>query len=250
MSVLVIAPGEQGLDVERDLRAAGAGVAITPLVGLVPRREALAEIASGRYKIVHFGGHGSLTGFIVSDGEISAHLLRQAIVKGGVELVVFNYCVSIPLAAAVHGQGASKVISWRDAPTDEQAGRWAVWFYRSYALCGDVWEAFVTAEEAFEDAYPGAEKPIWLNGRLATISAELERLKMEQDRARVEREERRVVSVVWWVVILALLLCDGLLSISELRAAFGVPPALAAPGRAVLLFSVLLVVMGRLRVLR
>ena len=248
---LVAVPASAGLKLDQDLLSALDGSRARVLAGVVSRRELLAEIASGRYRVVHLGGHGQRSGFLVSDGVVSGEMLRQALAAGGVELVVLNWCASIPLAAAVHGQGAAKVISWRADVPDEQAGAWARWFYLALAMQrGDIWGAYQSSVEAFDDAYPAAEHPIWLNGRLATISAELERLKMEQERARAEREERRVVSVVWWAVILGLLLCDGLLSISELRAAFGVPAAVAAPGRAVLLFSVLLVVMGRLRVLR
>lgn len=246
MSVLVIAPGEQGLNVERDLRAAGGASEIKALVGLVSRREALAEIASGRHSIVHLAGHGSRFGFAVSDGEISGHVLRQAVAAGGVSLLVLNWCVSVPLAAAVHGQGVSKVISWRDDVADDQAGRWAQWFYRSYGICGDVWEAYQTACEAFEDAFPGAEIPIWLNGRLALMQAQIAELQAAQ----LGRAHDRRLTVVWLGVVLGLLVVDGVLSIAEIRQAIGLPPLIAAPGRALLLFSVLVVVLGRLGVLQ
>lgn len=246
MSVLVIAPGEQGLNVERDLRAAGGASDMTALVGLVPRREALAAIASGKHGIVHLAGHGDRLGFVVSDGRISGHVLRQAVAAGGVSLLVLNWCVSVPLAAAVHGQGVAKVISWRDDVADDQAGRWAQWFYRSYGICGDVWEAYQTACEAFEDAYPSAETPIWLNGRLALMQAQIAELQATQ----ATRERDRRLTVIWLAVVLGLLLVDGVFSVAELRATFGIPPFLAAPGRALLLFSVLVVVLGRLGVLQ
>lgn len=240
--VLVVAPGDQGLNVERDLMAAGSGVALTPLVGTVSRREVLAEIASGRYSIVHMAGHGTHTGFTVSDGEISGHLLKQAIAAGNVGLLVFNFCASVPLAAAVHGQGVAKVISWRDAPGDEQAGRWSQWFYRSYGICGDVWSAFQASVEIFEDRYPGTETPIWLNGRLATMQAQIEQLQQAQ----AGREHRRRLSWLWLAAVFGLLLVDGILSVPEVRGVLQLPVLLAAPGRALVLFSVVMILWGRL----
>ncbi len=247
MLVLVIAPGAQGLDVARDLRAAAQGVAVTALEGTVSRREALAEIASGRYAVLHLAGHGDRSGFAVTDGRISGHVLRQAVAAGGVSLLILNFCVSIPLAAAIHGQGVAKVISWRDEVPDEQAAAWAGWFYRSLALAdGDVWEAYRVSVEAFEDAYPGSEVPIWLNGRLAKMQEEIRVLQVGQ----ADRGHERRITIAWLALVAVLLVIDGLLSTEEVRLALGVPPLVAAPGRAVLLFTVLLVILGRVGVLR
>ena len=249
--MLVAVPASAGLKLDQDLRSAVEGVRARVLDGVVSRRELLGEIASGKYRIVHLGGHGARNGFQVSDGVVIAEMLRQALAAGSVDLVVLNWCASVTLAAAVHGSGAAKVISWRDDVPDEHAGAWARWFYLALGMHdGDIWSAYQSSVEAFQETYPGAEYPIWLNGRLAAISVELARLKANQDEQAAGREERRVVSVVWWAVILGFLFADGLLSIAETRAALHVSPALAAPGRAVLLFSVLLVVTGRLRVLR
>lgn len=240
MRVLVIAPDQKGLDVVRDLRAAGVNGEVRALEGVVSRRECLTEISSGCNEIVHIAGHGSGAGVVVSDGLLEGHLLRQALSAGGVDLVVLNFCASVSLAAAVHGQGAAKVISWRDEVSDEQAGAWAGWFYAALRLTGDIWEAYRVSVETFNEIYPGDEEPIWLNGRLAALTAEVERLKHPRP------------MLTWGVLgtVFVLLVLDGVLSISEVRGALGVPPLIAAPGRAVLLFSVLALVLGRLRVLR
>lgn len=240
MRVLVIAPDKAGLDVARDLRASGFNGEVRALDGVVSRRECLKEISSGCNQIVHIAGHGSGVGVVVSDGLLEGNLLRQALAAGGVELVVLNFCASVTLAAAVHGQGAAKVISWRADPTDAQAGAWAEWFYAALWLSGDIWEAYRLSVETFEEIYPGVEYPIWLNGRLAALTAEVEKLK----------KPRPVMSVGLLGVVFVLLVVDGALSVSELWLTLGVPSVVAAFLQSFVLFAVLALVLGRLRVLR
>jgi len=175
MRVLVIA-ARSALQNKEDWLSAMTGHQVAVLDGVVTVREALGRIASGEYELVHFAGHGDMDTLVVSDGVIPGNLLEDALrAAGGVELVILGACRSVTIGAMLYMAGVPRVLSWRDEVSDEVAGLWARTFYQSLALSKDIWEATLTAGE--EVRRTGAETPIYLNGRMAVLEAEVVRLK-------------------------------------------------------------------------
>ena len=193
--ILVIAPkGDvQGIG---DLRAAANGFRVQVLDGVVTAREALAQISSGRYAVVHFAGHGWQSGLQASDGMIEERYLELAMQEGGPELVILNSCGSIHMAAQLYRAGAApRVIGWRQDVEDEVAIEWATAFYRSMAMGSDYWEAFAASVDLMDDRRPGFEEPILLNGRITNLE--------QQVGAIQERLDGRAI-VPHWLLGLAL----------------------------------------------
>lgn len=192
MSTLVVAPASN-INNLADWVASANGRQLTVLNGMVSVREVLAAIASGRYRIIHFATHGCETALTVSDGEIPDHLLEDALRHAGhVELVIIGACSSIPVGARLYMAGVPRVLSWRTEVDDRAAVEWAKTFYSSLGMSGDIWDAQVTAGEAVRRL--GYEPPIFLNGRMAKLEAELS----EMRRTRVAGVPR------WLLAVLAL----------------------------------------------
>lgn len=200
MRVLVIAPDAQLQNVE-DWVASASGNWLTVLNHTVSVREALSAIASGNYQIVHFATHGSETVLAVSDGVIPGHLLENALRAAGcIELVVLGACKSVQIGASLYKAGVPRVLSWRDLVADRAATEWARAFYQSLRMTENIWEATETAADAVRAI--GQEPPIYLNGRLTVLEAEVQKLKKVQV----------IGGVPAWVVVALVL--NGILSVA------------------------------------
>jgi hypothetical protein len=176
VSTLVVAPNTAALNNLADWVASAQGRPLTVLNGTVTVREVLAAIATGRHRIVHFATHGCATALEVSDGAIPDQLLEDAFrASGTVELVVLGACNSVGIGAALYMAGVPRVLSWRSEVNDVVAGEWARAFYTSLRLSNDIWDATQTAGEAVRRL--GKEPPIYLNGRLAVLEAEVKQLR-------------------------------------------------------------------------
>lgn len=174
MRVLVVAPDMQ-LNNAEDFTAAASGNRLTVLNHMVTVREVLAHISSGKFDIIHFATHGCQTALQVSDSEIPADQLEDALrAAGNVKLVILGACKSIAIAAQIYRAGVPRVLSWRDDVTDTAALTWAQTFYASLRMSGDIWDATVTAGEAVRRL--NYEPPIYLNGRMSLLEAEVQRL--------------------------------------------------------------------------
>ena len=181
MNVLVIAP-DMALQNVEDWVSAAQGARLTILNRTVTVREALERIASGCFEIIHFATHGDADALRMSDGEIPGPMLEDAIRAGGnVELVILGACRSVAVGAAIYQAGAPRVLSWRDRVDDATAALWARSFYTSLRLTAGpsrIWEASQTAAEVVRAS--GAEPPLYLNGRLAALEAEVKKLRGKQ----------------------------------------------------------------------
>lgn len=173
MSTLIIAP-RSNINNLADWVASANGRTLTVLNGMVTVREVLAEIASGRYRIIHFATHGCTTALEVSDGVIPDHSLEDAlrVAAGKIDLVILGACNSIAIGAMLYRSGVPRVLSWRTEVDDRIAGVWANAFYRSLQMSNDIWDATVTASEAVRRE--GAEPPIYLNGRLVKLEEQIQ----------------------------------------------------------------------------
>lgn len=178
--ILIIVP-ESELNTVADLMAASAGFRINVLRGYVTGREALREIGSGDYQIVHFGGHGGEESLLVSDGPIDDEYLEMALRSAGVELVVLNSCASVSMAAKLYRDGvAPRVIGWpQEDVGDVMASAWATAFYSSLALGAEYWEAYLSSVEVMRGREVGFRAPVFLNGRIVLLE---ERVKDIQER--------------------------------------------------------------------
>jgi hypothetical protein len=201
MRVLVVAPGSN-IDNMADWVASARGHELTVLNGTVTTREALSAIASGRFQIVHFATHGCPTALEMSDGVIPEHMLADAFrAAGSVELAILGACESITLGARLYMACVSKVVSWRVAVDDRVAGVWANAFYSSLQLQPEIFNASQTASEAVRRL--GAEPPIYLNGRLSVLEAELVTLR-DQTQALQSSVQPHLASVAGaprWLVL-------------------------------------------------
>ncbi len=178
LSVLVLAPRKE-LSNLVDWVSAANGRKLTVLHGMVTVREALSHIASGSYSIIHFATDGCPTALEMSDGIIPDHLLEDALrAAGHIDLVVLNACSTVHIAAQLYMAGVPRVLGWRVDVRDTVAGEWARVFYSSLAMSNDIWDAKVTAEEAVKQA--GFEPPIFLNGRLAKLEAQVQEMHRNQ----------------------------------------------------------------------
>lgn len=197
MNVLLVAPG-MALRNAEDWVAAAQGLRLTILNGTVSVRETLERIASGCFEVVHFATHGDCNALQMSDGVIPGPMLEDALSAAGhVELVILGACKSVLIGAAIYRAGVPRVLSWRDTVDDVVAAAWAQAFYTSLHMNGGVgriWDASQTAAEVI--VAMGKEPPIYLNGRLATLEAEVRRLQHQQ--------RNQVAGVpVWLAVVLA-----------------------------------------------
>lgn len=171
MRVLVVAP-QSNIDNMADWVASARGHELTVLNGTVSTREVLGCVASGTYQIVHFATHGCPSALEMSDGQISEHLLEDAFrAAGNAELVVLGACASVGLGAELYMAGVPRVVSWRVDVDDKLAGEWARTFYSSLNLNHDIWDATQAAAERVRQL--GAEPPIYLNGRMSVLEAEV-----------------------------------------------------------------------------
>lgn len=199
MNILVVAP-DIGLKNVEDWVSAAAGNQLTVLNGPVSVREALGHIASGKYQIIHFATHGNTGSLQLSNGEIPGELLEDAIRSAGnIELVILGACASVAMGAALYRAGVPRVLSWRADVGDETAVRWAQSFYASLHISGDLWDATHTAAETIMRL--GAEPPIYLNGRLSVMQAEIRRI---ERRGRSWRWLTRVM-VLYGIVLMVLI---------------------------------------------
>lgn len=175
MDILIIAPS-LGIENVNDWVASASGNKITVLNGTVTIREALSHIASGKYQIVHFATHGCVSALTMSDGAIDIHLIEDAFrAAGNVECVILSACASVAIGAAIYRGGVPRVLAWRADVEDKIAGIWAKTFYASIQMGRSIWDAARTAAEVIENL--GAEPPIFLNGRLSQMQAELQELR-------------------------------------------------------------------------
>ena len=181
MRVLVVAP-QSNIDNMTDWVASARGHELTVLNKTVTGREVLSCVASGRFEVVHFASHsaeadsGCADALVVSDGEIAEQLLEDAFrAAGSVRLVILGACASVAIGARLYMAGVPRVISWRVNVPDAVAGEWARIFYSSLGLSGDIWDATQTAAERLRAR--GVEPPIYLNGRMTVIEAELQSLR-------------------------------------------------------------------------
>lgn len=175
MRVLVVAP-KSNIDNMADWVASARGHELTVLNGTVSTREVLASIASGQYQVVHLATHGCPTALAMSDGEISEHLLEDAFrAAGNVELVILGACASVSLGARLYMACVPRVVSWRVDVDDRIAGEWARAFYASLNLSRDIWDATQTAAERVRQL--GVEPPIYLNGRMSVLEAEVQAMR-------------------------------------------------------------------------
>lgn len=188
MSTLIIAP-KTNINNVADWVASANGRTLTVLNDMVTVREVLHEIASGRYRIIHFATHGCTTALQMSDGIIPDHSLEDAlrVAAGKVDLVILGACNSIPIGAMLYRSGVPRVLSWRSEVSDRIAGLWATSFYRSLQMSGDIWDASQTASEAVRRE--GEEPPIYLNGRLVKLEQQIN-----------DMQGRRMGGVPRWVV--------------------------------------------------
>lgn len=191
MKILVIAP-QSNINNLGDWVATAQGNRLTVLNNTVTVREVLSTIANGRWQIVHFATHGCPTALRMSDGEIPDHLLADAFrASGTVDLVVLGACASISLGAELYKAGVPRVVAWRVEVTDQAAIEWARTFYSSLHMSRDIWDATQTASAAVERL--DEEPPIYLNGRLAVIEAEVRKI--------TEAKERQVANVPRWLLV-------------------------------------------------
>jgi hypothetical protein len=180
MRILAVAPAANIKNVE-DWVSAANGNRITVLNRFVSVREVLGQIASGDYQIIHFATHGCTTALAMSDGDIPMHLLQDALrAAGNVELVILGACDSIAIGAELYKAGVPRVLSWRVEVEDAIAATWARTFYSALHMSHDIWGATQTAGETIENL--NAEPPIYLNGRLVTLEAEVRRLTAARQR--------------------------------------------------------------------
>lgn len=180
MRVLVVAP-KSDLDNQSDWIGRIQGHNLTVLNNTVTVRETLACIASGQYQVIHFAGHGECTALQMSDGLIPDHLLEDALrAAGKVELVILSACESIHLGARLYMAGVPRVLSWRVDVIDEAAIEWSRVFYSALQLSGDIWDAQLSASEAVRRL--NFEPPIFLNGRMSKLEAEVKQLRRERER--------------------------------------------------------------------
>lgn len=168
--ILVIAPGGNLKNVG-DIVAAANGFRVMTLDGYVTAREALKEIGSGRYGIIHFGGHGDLDHLEMSDGKLDDEYLEMALRSGNVQLVILNSCESINMAARLYRAGvAPRVIGWsQECVEDKMAIDWVIAFYRSLAMGVDFWEAYMNSVAVMKGADAGFKAPVYLNGRIVLL---------------------------------------------------------------------------------
>lgn len=172
-SILIIAP-DSNLNTVADLLAAAQGFRVNVLRGYVTGREALKEIASGRYQVVHFAGHGCVDSLQVSDGPLDDEYLEMALRSSAVELVLLNTCASVAMAAKLYRAGvAPRVIGWRIDVGDSVAVAWAAAFYAALALGADYWEAYLHSAEVMRTRVPDFEQPVFLNGRIALLEQQV-----------------------------------------------------------------------------
>lgn len=180
MRVLVVAP-RSNIDNMADWVASARGHELTVLNGTVSTREALSCIASGQHQVVHFANHSIQRGTgralcLSEDEEISEHLLEDAFrAAGNVELVILGACASVSLGARLYMACVPRVISWRVDVDDRIAGEWARVFYSSLSLNHDIWDATQTAAERVRAL--GEEPPIYLNGRMSVLEAEVQAMR-------------------------------------------------------------------------
>lgn len=180
MNILVVAPASNIQNVE-DWVSAANGNRITVLNRYVSTREVLRAIASGSYQVVHFATHGCTTALQMSDGDIDMHLLQEALrAAGGIDLVILGACDSIVIGAELYKAGVPRVLSWRVQVDDAIASAWARTFYAALAMNHDIWTATQTAAETIE--HLDAEPPIYLNGRLVMLEAEVRKLTATRQR--------------------------------------------------------------------
>jgi len=171
--ILLIAP-DSDLNTVADLLAAAQGFRVNVLRGYVTGREALKEIASSRYQIVHFAGHGCVDSLQASDGPIDDEYLEMALRSSAVELVLLNTCASVVIAAGLYRAGVvPRAIGWRIEVGDQTAIDWAVAFYSALALGADYWEAYLHSAEIMRARTPNFEPPVFLNGRIALLEQQV-----------------------------------------------------------------------------
>jgi hypothetical protein len=179
--ILIIAPGSS-LNTVADIVAAANGMRVATLHGYVSSREALKEIANGRYQIVHFAGHGCVDSVQVSDGPLGDEYLEMALRSSEVELVLLNTCASVAMAAKLYRAGvAPRVIGWRDDVSDQTAIAWAAAFYAALALGADYWEAYLNSAEIMRARTSDFEPPVFLNGRIAMLEQQVIAIQTEVD---------------------------------------------------------------------
>lgn len=205
--ILIVAP-DSDLNTVADLLAAAQGFRVNVLKGFVTGREALKEIASGRYQIVHFAGHGAVDGLRASDGPLDDEYLEMALRSSAVELVVLNTCSSVAIAAKLYRAGVvPRAISWRVEVTDPDATAWAAAFYAALALGADYWEAYLSSVEVMQTRSPGFEPPVYLNGRIALLEQQVMAIQARLDGLHgAVVVSRRVVVTAALVFLAALLL--------------------------------------------
>lgn len=176
MRVLVVAPTQADINTQADWIGTIQGHELTVLNRFVTVREVLGHIAGGAYQVIHFATHGCTTALTMSDGEIPNHLLEDALrAAGRIELVVLGACESIHLGAHLYMAGVPRVLSWRVRVDDRAAIEWSRVFYQALGLSGDIWEAQQSASEAVRRL--SFEPPIFLNGRMSKLEAEVTNLR-------------------------------------------------------------------------
>lgn len=189
MRVIVVAPDMQLANVE-DWVSSASGNEITVLNRTVVVREVLNCIANGRFQIIHFATHGSHDALAMSDGLIPARSLEDALrAAGSVEMVILGSCRSVGVGAVLYHGGVPRVLSWRDDVNDQIAGLWAREFYQSLRMSGDLFDATQTAGEAVRRE--GAEPPIYLNGRMVKLEAQIKDL----------QQPRGIAGVPTWLFV-------------------------------------------------
>lgn len=177
MRVLVVAP-KSDINNVADWVASARGHQLTVLNGTVSTREVIGAVASGKHQVVHFANHnwqptdGCRGALVMSDGVIPEDLLEDAFrAAGNVELAIIGACASVSLGARLYMAGVPRTISWRVDVNDQIAGEWAKTFYESLGLNGDIFDATQTAAERVRQL--GVDAPIYLNGRMSVLEAEV-----------------------------------------------------------------------------
>jgi len=174
-SVLIIAPGSE-LQVLAELITASGGNQPTILHGIVSHREVLATIRRQHFDIMHFAGHGDSMELELSDGPLAVEMLASAIGENRTELIILNACRSLPAAVTLHARGISYVIGWRDDVHDVAAENFAVSFFNTLRLNGDVHQSFDTASQIMQRSYEDEEPPMLLNGQFSKMQGKIDSL--------------------------------------------------------------------------
>lgn len=189
--VLIIAP-EMGLEVHDEVYQAASGFAPRILHGTVTRAQALDQIASGKYDVIHFATHGQEHVLRLSDGVLEEEMLEHAVRRAAsVKLIFLNACRSAHTAVEVYNHSdVSFSIGWPVDVADDAALAWARLFYEALQIDpADVRRAADVANDSLTRSHriDPNQLPLVLNGRALALLEENRRLRAQLDQQGVVR---------------------------------------------------------------